>query len=552
MPAKKYKLFSASNLPEGTKARCAFFASPDGCKNGSNCKFAHVLAETTIVEDSGSVISSESEESKSRAKKGERVVEEKIDPAVADDFPFQKEVAHNEACGQKRKQRRGKSNDMPFASPKTKKIKTEDNAKVEKILKQEISTQTKPESLPSFRALALPIAPFTLPEHKQSKPTPKAESSVKEKPTDPVTSTFPTKPVNIEAPLPMSTIAGRKWIPAVKKTREHHKYAQAYDFDRYKMADQELGYPPWVRTKPFGDWCKNNPQVIAIDCEMCETKDPLSGQKDPRALCRISVVDAESEEVLLDSLVKPAWPITDTRSWINGITLKDLENVQFTLRHAQAFLIALCSEQTVILGHAVNNDLAALRLEHYCVADSAHLFECASKPTSTVGLRDTVRTVLSGFDIPQKHDSVHDALMAKACLEHWLEKGGTVEKIQRTSGNNTAEMRDKSRENQLFVHRIPKNVDQSHLSKMFLVHTSIQPESVEDVTFTSDTGAVGKTHVNFKTAAHATLAFDSLEGASEKDPSGRLQKKVYLKTGGYIRVRKMAFEKQTDDLKESK
>ena len=36
--SKKYKLFSASNAE---KAICAFYASPEGCRNGANCKFSH-------------------------------------------------------------------------------------------------------------------------------------------------------------------------------------------------------------------------------------------------------------------------------------------------------------------------------------------------------------------------------------------------------------------------------------------------------------------------------------------------------------------------------
>lgn len=79
---------------------------------------------------------------------------------------------------------------------------------------------------------------------------------------------------------------------------------------------------------------------------MCETKDPVTGKSDTKALCRLSVVNADDpNEVLLDTLVKPEWPVVDYRTWINGITKKDLDGVQFTLRHAQMFMHTLCSEQ---------------------------------------------------------------------------------------------------------------------------------------------------------------------------------------------------------------
>jgi hypothetical protein len=60
--------------------------------------------------------------------------------------------------------------------------------------------------------------------------------------------------------------------------------------------------------------------------------------------------------------------------------------------------------------------------------------------------------------------------------------------------------------------------------------------------------------VHFRSTAHAKLAFDCLESKAEADASGRLQKKVFLRSGGYVRVRKMAFErpKQVTDSDNSK
>merc|ERR1712146_312644 len=95
---------------------------------------------------------------------------------------------------------------------------------------------------------------------------------------------------------------------------------------------------------------------------------------------------------------------------------------------------------------------------------------------------------------------------------------------------------------QLFVHRIPKVCKTENLSSMFLKHTNIQPTEIEKIQYS---GSTGKTHVNFKSARHANLAFDTLEGNSEEEKSGRLQKKVYLRNGDYIRVRKMIHVKRS-------
>ena len=54
---------------------------------------------------------------------------------------------------------------------------------------------------------------------------------------------------------------------------------------------------------------KKLPQVVAIDCEMCQTEDPLTGAKDNSALVRLSIVNGlDLDEVatglaVLDMLV---------------------------------------------------------------------------------------------------------------------------------------------------------------------------------------------------------------------------------------------------------
>jgi hypothetical protein len=100
-----------------------------------------------------------------------------------------------------------------------------------------------------------------------------------------------------------------------------------------------------MTTRPHGSWC-TSPAAIAIDCEMCETRDPTTGKSDTKALCRLSVVNADNpQEILLDTLVKPEWPVVDYRTWVNGIKREDLEGVEFTLGHAQLFMGMLVSDQ---------------------------------------------------------------------------------------------------------------------------------------------------------------------------------------------------------------
>lgn len=573
--AKKYTLFSAANAEAGAKPVCAFFASAAGCRNGDKCKFSHTLAKESSSPhrpsaENSSVVSSESSVSVDALVVSAAPVPVPVAVAVLkqetssnDDNIFVKmaEVKQNKAIdaaeADKKKKRRGKRSldEDPFANPKSKVAKTAEEppkkaapkkdppppvvTTVQSAAKKPKQTPTQPTSTPtgsSFWAMDLPVASFSCmptdePKNPNSEtataPTPTAAAS----PSNAVTAKKDDTP---KRPIPKANPIGRKWLAAIQKTVKHPRYIRAYDFIKYQQQDVEVGLTAsaWIEAKPYGEWCAKNPQVIAMDCEMCETADPVSGLKDSRALCRISVVDVMTNEVLLDTLVKPAWPVSDYRTWVNGIAAENLENVQFTLRHAQAFMLKLCSEETVIMGHALQNDLAAIRMIHHAVVDSAYLFPVKDQPNASISLKDLTKSVLD-VEMPKTHDSVNDTRMTMECLKHWLQKDGKVEPIVRASTPTYA--------SQLFVHRIPKNLcEESHLSRMFLHHTSIEPTSVETIEFA---GEVGKTHIIFKSGKHASLAFDSLEGIGHPDASGKLQKKVFLKTGGYVRVRKMVHER---------
>ena len=397
----------------------------------------------------------------------------------------------------------------------------------------------------SFRNLNLPIASFVTPKSASSlkKATPsknkKQQNKTKEKDDD--DEEEPPKP---DLPLPTSTKEGREWLDAVIKTRQHKKYATSYDFRK----DQLESTATWIKARPFGDWCRNHPQSIAVDCEMCETKDPLTGTVNHKALCRVSIVNAaKPDEVLLDTLVKPDWPVTDYRTWVNGIEQDHLREVQFTLRHAQAFLMALCSDQTVLVGHALHNDLRALQMDHSCNADSALLFSVKDEPGATISLKDLTMGVLQ-TDMPNIHDSVNDARMALLCLRKYLQQGGRVEPVPRSfppKNSSAASSRNPNASRQLFVHRIPKAlVAMEQLEDLFLNQTHIRVESVNELEFGND---YGKTLVTFSSTRHANLAFHVLSEKAETDKSGRTQKRVYLRNGSFLWIRKMVHDRKKAD-----
>lgn len=543
--SKKYKLHSVDT---GEKSVCAFYSSAAGCRNGDKCKFLHststsqskVSSNTVELSDDSSAVSSESEgtNGNNRPRPNQVKIETPTDVDGSDPFECvaQLHTGDIDKKQQKRTQKKRKSTDKsennPASSQKKKKVKIDDNPSTSSSNKFSSFVSNLPVA--SFSVLGTNSATTATPEKKDEKITsPDNMTNIRNTPKKSKDET--------QRILPESTAVGRKWQKAVIHSRKHQRYDNSYDFARYKENDTKNGIQStWIKTKPFGSWCESHPQAIAIDCEMCESQDPLSGAKNAKALCRLSVVNAENpEDVLLDTLVKPAWPVSDYRTRINGIAKEHLENVEFTLRHAQAFMMALCCEETVIVGHAVHNDLVALNMEHDVVADSSFLFHAKDSPANaTPSLKDTVMTLFKK-EMPETHDSVNDSIKALECVLHWIKNDGKVELVQRS-------LKFQKQGHQLFVHRIPKICKPDHLTNMFLKQTDIQPSQVEEIQFS---GNLGKTHINFKSARHANLVFDTLEGNPEEEKSGRLQKKVYLRNGDYIRVRKMVHAKRSEQNK---
>ncbi len=581
MAEKKYKLFKADGA-SGDAPPCAFFLSPQGCRNGDKCKFSHKIPSkdqppVTIEESSSDVVSSESEDESGtehqqqkdvktttpKAKTAEKKQVDKTESSTTDSKKKRKRKNQEDGVNisnggsdpdlglfakPPKRANKGKEGEASSVqSPKqatTKASTTPKSVKVNLPPPPQSSTPTpKPKAtsakkkakpavneIPNFRSLNLPITGFST---ETGVDRTSSTTNINDNPSN------QNKKGNDKYPLPKSTPEGLKWQNAVIASRSNPKFESIFSYDKMKELDEESGIiaaKDWIKAKQFGNWCSNNPHAIAIDCEMCATKCPDTGNMDHKALCRLSIVNAMNpDDVLIDTLVKPDWPIVDYRSRINGIKEDDLENVEFTLRHAQMFMMALCSDETVIIGHAIHNDLAALKMEHYCVVDSALLFTCKDAPDATCSLKDLAKSVMKK-DMPNIHCSLNDARTTLFCIEEgYVKKDGKPEPIERT-------LRDKKKGmDELFVHRIPKGMKPEHIKNMFLTYTFITPEEVPDIVFGADTG---KTTVTFASAQHANLAFKSLDGDAAPDKTGRMQKRIYLRNGSYAYVRKMTMDKK--------
>lgn len=196
----------------------------------------------------------------------------------------------------------------------------------------------------------------------------------------------------------------------------------------YPMPGTGLG-PGWVTTKRTSGAGGNDAgntadregdpdrsRLVALDCEMVMT---ASGP----ALARVSAVDAEGRQ-LLDMFVRPTEEVTDHLTAFSGITAEHLQDVSAALPDAQARLLELVSEDTVLVGHSLENDLQALRLVHERVVDTVLLYPHSLGWPNRLGLKQLVTQHLRRpLDRSGGHDSLADARAALDLALVKFEKG---------------------------------------------------------------------------------------------------------------------------------
>lgn len=164
-------------------------------------------------------------------------------------------------------------------------------------------------------------------------------------------------------------------------------------------------------------------KAVALDCEMVETTARHSD------LAYLGAVDFLTGEVLIDSFVEPTDEVIYWRSRISGITPSNMrEAVQSgkALRGWQAArdkLWEYIDDQTVLVGHALQNDLQVLGIIHHRIVDSIVLtaeavfdtIKSDEKLPRLWGLK-TLTKALLGQEIQNSkkgHNALQDAYAAR-------------------------------------------------------------------------------------------------------------------------------------------
>jgi DNA polymerase III epsilon subunit-like protein len=145
-------------------------------------------------------------------------------------------------------------------------------------------------------------------------------------------------------------------------------------------AYQALFPPPSQEQGQESDNTKMALSVCAVDCEMCMTANG-------HTLTRLSVLDATDNSLALDVLISPDEPITDYLTAFSGVDEASLAvpadsrtsrnaagMLVCTRRQAQIAFLRLVTAETILIGHSVDSDMAALGVVHDALVDTASLY----------------------------------------------------------------------------------------------------------------------------------------------------------------------------------
>ncbi|KAI0638158.1 ribonuclease H-like protein [Trametes polyzona] len=155
--------------------------------------------------------------------------------------------------------------------------------------------------------------------------------------------------------------------------------------------------------------------VVALDCEMIYT---TGGMR----VARVSVVDSAGKEIF-DEYVRmdDGVEVIDYNTRFSGITPEHLSGASLSLASIRRSMDAFINSRTIIIGHALENDLKTLRMIHHRCVDTAVLFPHSAGPPYRRALRALAKEYL-GQTIQAAgaagHSSIEDSV-ATLDLVRW-------------------------------------------------------------------------------------------------------------------------------------
>lgn len=143
--------------------------------------------------------------------------------------------------------------------------------------------------------------------------------------------------------------------------------------------------------------------LVSIDLEMVTSS---RGKE----VGRVSILDNKGT-VLYDKFIKSDYPVIDYCTEYSGLTEELLED-GITNKQMKDEICDIIGKDTVILGHGLDNDLAALEMHHTKIIDTSYVF--INTESRRVSLKQLAKKYLKLKVHQGAHSSVEDA---RLCLE---------------------------------------------------------------------------------------------------------------------------------------
>lgn len=160
--------------------------------------------------------------------------------------------------------------------------------------------------------------------------------------------------------------------------------------------------------EPTQQFRKSKIKAIGIDCEMCFTDRGFE-------LMKVSAVDFRTLKPILNNLVVPeGHKVVDLNTHVSGVdhVPKGSDPKTLTFDQAMVRLAQLTDENTIIIGHGLENDLNVLRLIYPRIVDTAILFsDNQIDPMRKDPLKKLAWKYLSKNVQMHEHDPLEDAIL---------------------------------------------------------------------------------------------------------------------------------------------
>ncbi|XP_076004090.1 RNA exonuclease 5 [Genypterus blacodes] len=218
------------------------------------------------------------------------------------------------------------------------------------------------------------------------------------------------------------------WHPVISKFGTKRRGPTAYVLTQEEMIKKRYpvkgmpGFEDFVCTD--SDACvSDSSPLYGLDCEMCLTE---RGNE----LARVSLVDSDGK-CMLDELVKPQNRIINYLTRFSGITAAMLQPITTTLREVQVKLRKLLPRDAVLVGHSIDNDLIALKLNHPHVIDTSLLYrkEFGQKFKLKVLAETVLQRQIQTAD-RRGHNPTEDAVAALELAQYFV-KTGPLQVVER-------------------------------------------------------------------------------------------------------------------------